>query len=101
MKEIFKLYNDPKRKDPPLTEARQPDEENLEPVATTISTASIGVHKQYLFDKVKELHANGITLRQIARITSLARSTVRRYVLMEKLEKRQSRNSNNPAFKVW
>lgn len=95
LKEVFKLYNDPKRKDPALTEVAQPDEENLEPVATAISTASIGVHKQYLFDKVKELHANGITLRQIGRITNLARSTVRRYVLMEKLEKRQSRNSTN------
>lgn len=95
LKEIFKLYNDPKRKAPTLTEVSGPVEANLEVVAPTISTANIGAHKQYLFDKVKELYANGITLRQIARITKLDRKTVARYVSMEKLEKRQSRNSTN------
>ncbi|HAL52918.1 MULTISPECIES: ISL3 family transposase [Pseudomonadati] len=94
LKEIFKLYNDPKRKEPPLTEVTGPVEANLE-VLATISTANIGAHKQYLFDKVKELYANGITLRQIARITNLDRKTVARYVSVEKLEKRQSRNSTN------
>ena len=95
LKEIFKLYNDPKRKEPSLTEVTGPVEANLEVVAPTISTANIGAHKQYLFDKVKELYANGITLRQIARITNLDRKTVARYVSMEKLEKRQSSNSTN------
>ncbi|HAE68387.1 ISL3 family transposase [Sphingobacterium multivorum] len=94
LKEIFKLYNDPKRKEPTLTEVTGPVEANLE-VLATISTANIGAHKQYLFDKVKELYANGITLRQIARITNLDRKTVARYVSVEKLEKRQSRNSTN------
>jgi transposase len=45
LKEIFKLYNDCKRKDPALTEDPQPHEENLEPVAPTISTANIGANK--------------------------------------------------------
>lgn len=60
-----------------------------------ISTANICVARQHQFDKVKELHSNGVTLRQIARITRLARGTVRKYVVMERLEKRQSRSSTN------
>lgn len=51
--------------------------------------------KQHKFDKVKELHSQGITLTKIARITKLARGTVRKYVVMERLEKRQSRSSTN------
>jgi len=55
LKEIFIVYNDPKKKDPTITEVIQPVEATLEVLVPTISTANIGAHKQYLFDKVKQL----------------------------------------------
>ncbi len=95
LREIFKLYNDPKSERSTSAETEQPAKRVLEIVEPNISTANISVARKYLFDKVKELHGNGITLRQIARITKLARDTVRRYVLMDSLTKRQSRSSTN------
>lgn len=94
LREIFTLFNDPKRE-----KCISPDiDQTLEPMLETDKSnisANIGVHRQYKFNKVKELHRNGITLRKIARITGLARGTVRKYVAMEQLEKRQFRSSTN------
>ncbi|TKC09752.1 helix-turn-helix domain-containing protein [Pedobacter frigoris] len=95
LKEIFKRYNDPKSEASTPVEAEQPVQSTPETTESNILTANIGIHRQYKFDKVKELHGNGITLRQIVRITKLARSTVRKYVLIEQLVKRESRSSTN------
>ena len=95
LREIFKLYNDPERETSTPVETELPIQSTLETTEPDISTANIGVHRQHKFDKVKELYSNGITLRKIARITKLARSTVRKYVVMEQLGKRQSRSSTN------
>ncbi|SEO20463.1 Transposase [bacterium A37T11] len=95
LREIFTLYNDPKRETSKPGKIELPAQNTLETIDPNISTANIDVARQHKFDKVKELHNNGTALRQIARITKLARGTVRKYVVMERLEKRQSRNSTN------
>ncbi|HFK5535976.1 TPA: ISL3 family transposase [Elizabethkingia anophelis] len=95
LREVFTLYNDPKRRISSCFEIKQQAPSSLKTAEPNISTANIDVARQHKFDKVKELYSTGITLRQIARITKLARGTVRKYVLMEQLEKRQSRSSTN------
>lgn len=95
LREVFTLYNDSSGKASKLAEIEHAAEIRSSTVDPHISTANISMDKQHKFDKVKELHSQGITLRKIARITKLARGTVRRYVIMERLEKRQSRSSTN------
>lgn len=95
LREIFTLYNDPKRETSMAVEVEQQAQRLLETTEPNISTANISVDRQHKFDKVKELHGNGVAIKQIARTTKLARGTVRKYILMEHLGKRQSRNSTN------
>lgn len=95
LRDVFTLYNDPKRGASTPVAIEQPVPGTVETKEPNISTANICVARQHQFDKVKELRSNGITLRKIAKITRLARGTVRKYAVMERLEKRQSRSSTN------
>lgn len=94
LNDMFTLFNDPKGKDP-YTSKGQTEETKTETAIPTIPTEPNAPHKQFLFDRVKELQANGISIKRIAKITNLAHRTVRKHVLMEKVEKRDSRSSTN------
>ncbi|MGY0035129.1 ISL3 family transposase [Pedobacter sp. NJ-S-72] len=95
LREIFTLYNDPKRGTSTPVELEQPAPGTLEITEPNVSTANISVDRLHKFEKVKELRSNGVAIKQIARTTKLARGTVRKYILMEQLGKRQSRTSTN------
>lgn len=95
LRAIFTLYNSPKTQVPVLIETDQPAPGKLEGTTHDISTANISVSRQHKFDKVKALLSEGLSLRRIAKITNLARGTVRNYMDLERLGKRQSRASTN------
>lgn len=95
LREIFAVYNDPKKETSTKVEIEQPAQSKPETIIPDISTANISVSRQHKFDKVKELQSNGVAIKRIARITRLARGTVRKYITMEQLEKRQSRTTTN------
>lgn len=95
LREIFAIYNDPKKETSKQVEIEQPAQSKPETIIPEISTANISVSRQHKFDKVKELQNNGVAIKRIARITRLARGTVRKYITMEQLEKRQSRTTTN------
>lgn len=95
LREIFTLYNDPKRQSSTPIEIKEPIQNKVETIGFQVATANISMSRQHKFDKVKELKSTGITLRRIAMITKLAPGTVRKYIQMEQLEKRQSRTTTN------
>lgn len=95
LREIFTLYNSPGAGAPVSIEINQPAPGKVETTAPDISTANISASRQHKFDEVKALKSEGLSLRRIAKITKLARGTVRNYMDLERLGKRQSRTSTN------
>lgn len=96
LREIFTLYNDPKKEtSQPANIIESPVKNTTSVTEPSLTTANISIDKQHKFEKVKELYSKGIAIRQIARTVKLARGTVRKYVTMEQLVKRQSRTTTN------
>ena len=94
LKEVFNLYNNPKKENSPVApvELIQSKEETEE---TGISSANVSLDRQHKFEIVKELHNKGFSVRLIARTVKIQRITVRKYINMEQLTKRESSNSTN------
>lgn len=95
LKEAFNLYNNPLNDNPITEPVQELIEHKTEAREATISTADISVDKQHKFEKVKELHAQGFSIRQIATAVNVSRVTIRKYLNMEHLSTRESRNSTN------
>jgi len=95
LREAFNLYNNPLNENPQADSIQLLDQNNIETSETALYSADIGIDKQHKFDKVKELHGKGFSIRQIARAVNGSRVTIRKYLNMEQLTKRESRNSTN------
>lgn len=62
----------------------------------------INVQKQYRFEKAKELHLAGHSIRSISRTLKISRVTINGYLSQEKLSKRQTAKSTNlDAFRSF
>ncbi len=95
LREIFTLYNDPKKEPSQAVNIESVVQSAAEVTEPSFTTANISIAKQHKFEKVKDLYNNGISIRQIARTLKLTRITVRKYTTMEHLAKRQSRTTTN------
>lgn len=95
LREVFNLYNNPLIENPQSDSIQQLNQNSIESRETILSSADLSVDRQHKFGKVKELHAKGFSIRQIARAVNGSRMTIRKYLNMEQLSKRESRNSTN------
>lgn len=100
IKEAFNLYNNPPKTELPDKTGHQIEEsppQNVEDVP-----ANINPKRQHKFDKVKELYEKGYTIKAIARSVKSHRHTVKKYINLEKLTKKENRLSTNfDAFRVF
>ncbi|RZK14012.1 MAG: hypothetical protein EOO43_17000 [Flavobacterium sp.] len=92
---MFTLYNDPKKETSEAINSESALQSKAEYIEPSFTTANISIDKQHKFDKVRGLHSKGISIKQIARTVKLTRTTVRRYIAMEQLVKRQSHSTTN------
>ena len=100
LKEAFNLYNNPPTSEL-MDKNRQHKKESL-PEITEYSQANINPKRQHKFDNVKQLHEKGYSLKAIARTVKSHRHTVKKYINLEKLPKKQSRLSTNfDAFQAF
>lgn len=95
LREVFNLYNNPLIENPQSDSIQQLNQNSIESRETILSCADLSVDRQHKFGKAKELHAKGFSIRQIARAVNGSRVTIRKYLNMEQLSKRESRNSTN------
>ena len=95
LKEAFNLYNNPSKEDLPEAPIQQLVTSKEETKEAVISSANISLDRQHKFEKVKELHVKGFSIRQIARAVNGSRVTIKKYLNMERLSKRESPNSTN------
>ncbi|RPH47213.1 MAG: ISL3 family transposase [Desulfobacteraceae bacterium] len=93
LKEAFKIFNDPLR-----SESRSIDMEKTsdyflpenKPVPTTTN-----IKRLYLFDKVKELHQKGRSIKSISKILKIHRQTVKKYIKAEEYPKYEGKRTSN------
>lgn len=95
LREVFTLYNDPKKEPYQPVNIESTVQSTAEIAEPSFTTANISIDKQHKFENVKDLYRKGISIRQIARTVRLTRITVRKYITMEQLVKRQSRTTTN------
>ena len=95
LREIFTLYNEPKKEPFQAVNIESALQSSAEAIEPSFTTANISIDKQYKFEKVKDLYSKGVSIRQIAKTVKLTRITVRKYTTMEQLVKRQSRTTTN------
>jgi len=95
LREVFNLYNNPLIENPQSDSIQQLNQNSIKSRETILSSADLSVNRQHKFGKAKELHAKGFSIRQIARAVNGSRVTIRKYLNMEQLSKRESRNSTN------
>ena len=95
LREAFNLYNNPLIENPQADSIQQLNQNKIETGETALSSADISIDKQHKFDRIKALHGEGFSIRQIARAVNGSRVTIRKYLNMEQLSKRESRNSTN------
>ena len=93
LREAFNLYNNRAQSKLPQKTERQatatpPQIDEAEP-------ADINPAKHHKFEKVKELHEKGYSMRPITKALKTHRKTVKKYIGMEKLCKRESRRLTN------
>lgn len=93
LKDVFNLYNNPEKKNSDV-EQIQPAPQR-EPEQSDISSANISIDRQHKFEKAKELYKKGFSIRLIAKTVNVQRLTVRKYISMERLTKRESSTSTN------
>lgn len=100
LKEAFNLYNNQPQPESPDKQGQQMEE--TPPELTEDDPVIINPKRQHKFDKVKELHGKGYSIRTIARSVKSHRHTVKKYIYMEKLSKRRNRRSTNfDAFQAF
>ncbi|MEJ7740308.1 MAG: ISL3 family transposase [Chitinophagaceae bacterium] len=96
LKGLFILYNNMGKLAEPISEIEEVKltEEHTEAIPT--ETINTNIELQLRFNKVKELHSKGYTLRAISRSLHMPRVTIRKYISMEFLPKKKSsrRNTN-------
>ncbi len=80
LREAFNLYINPRYENPQADFIQQLNRNKIETSETILSSADISVDKQHKFGKVKELHAKGFSIRQIARAVNGSRVTIRKYL---------------------
>ena len=95
LREVFTLYNDPKKEPYQPVNIESTVQSTAEVAEPSFTTANISIDKQHKFENVKDLYSKGISIRQIARTVRLTRITVRKYITIEQLVKRQSRTTTN------
>ena len=95
LRKVFNLYNDPLNEKTQTAFTQELNQNNIEIKETTLSLSDNSVDRQHKFEKVKELHTKDFSVREIARVVNGSRVTIRKYLNMECLSKRESRNSTN------
>ena len=93
LREAFNLYNN-------CAQSKLPQKPKRQVVASPLQIdeaepAGINPAKQHKFEKVKELHGKGYSIRSIAKALKTHRETVKKYIGMDKLSKRQNRRLTN------
>ena len=93
LKEAFKIFNDPlKSAASTIDMEKTPDHfppEN-KPVPTTTN-----IKRLYLFDKIKELHQEGRSIKSISKSLKTHRQTVKKYIKAEEYPKYEGKRTSN------
>jgi response regulator of citrate/malate metabolism len=95
LKEAFNHYNSSKNRNVPTAPIQLPVQHKEETKVSYISSANNSIVRQHKFEKVKELYNEGLSMRQIARTIKITRITIRKYITMEQLGKREPSSSTN------
>lgn len=95
LKVLFTLHNNNERSTEPVstTEELRLMEEHTETIP--IETINTNIELQLRFNKVKELHSQGYTIRAISRSLDMQRVTIRKYITMDFLPKKKGSRSTN------
>ncbi|MEJ7736799.1 MAG: ISL3 family transposase [Chitinophagaceae bacterium] len=95
LKVLFTLHNNNERSAEPVstTEEHRLMEEHTETIP--IETINTNIELQLRFNKVKELHSQGYTIRAISRSLDIQRVTIRKYITMDFLSKKKGSRSTN------
>ena len=98
LKELFTLYHNA---DKPVEPVSTPEDIRLSEVETenkATETINTNIELQLRFNKVKELFSQGYTIRAISRSLHVTRITIRKYIGMDFLPKKNSSRSTNFDF---
>jgi hypothetical protein len=93
LKESFKIFNDPlKSATSTIHKEKTPDHSPPEnkPVPTNTN-----IKRLYLFDKVKELHQEGRSIKSISKTLKTHRQTVKKYIKAEEYPKYEGKRTSN------
>ena len=102
LRELFTLYHKADTSAEPVsaTEDEVREEEDTETIP--IETINTNIELQLRFNKVKELLAQGYTIRAISKSLHMARVTIRKYIGMDFLpQKKGSRSTNFESFRLF
>lgn len=93
IKEAFKIFNDPLKSETSTMDTEKPPDNSLlenKPVPT-----STNIKRLYLFDKVKELHQEGRSIKSISKTLKVHRQTIKKYIKAEQYPKYEGKNTSN------
>ena len=100
LRETFLLYNKVPQTGSPYCRDQPTDRST--PEIEEHEMTHINPKKQLKFDKVKELYEKGYAIKTIARTVKSHRLTVKKYINLEKLTKRENRRATNfDAFREF
>lgn len=95
LKEFYKLYHDIGKLVESVVETEAHILTGVHADAIPTESTSTNVELQLRFNKVKELHSQGYTIRAISRSLHITRITIRKYIGMEFLAKKEGGRSTN------
>jgi transposase len=93
IKEAFKTFNDPLKSETGTMDSGMNTDNSLlenKPVPT-----SANIKRLYLFDKVKELHKDGRSIKSISKTLKIHRQTIKKYINAEVYPKYEGKNTSN------